>query len=34
MRAPKGFTNHKNCFWKLKKTLYGLEQAGKEWNNE
>lgn len=32
MRQPKGFENDKNVVCKLNKSLYGLKQAGYEWN--
>jgi len=33
MRAPKGDPSYGIYFWKLNKSLYGLKQAGKEWND-
>ena len=33
MRPPEGFT-HNGKVWKLKKSLYGLKQSGRLWNDQ
>jgi len=34
MRQPEGFTDGTDRVCKLNKTLYGLKQSGREWNNQ
>lgn len=34
MRQPEGFEDGTDRVCLLKKTLYGLRQSGREWNNE
>ena len=33
MKQPEGFTDGTNCVLKLHKTIYGLTQSGRVWNN-